>query len=106
MLAIFGDRQTAVGRELTKAHEELVVRPISQLLQLFSEPRGEFTLVVAPSDREVTPSAELPAIDVLVREFGDLTNNINSSRRDVIRTLAQKYGLTSRDMYRLLESGK
>ena len=32
MLSVFGDRIVAVGRELTKAHEELVVGPISGYL--------------------------------------------------------------------------
>ena len=32
MLAVLGDRTVALGRELTKAHEELVVRPISEHL--------------------------------------------------------------------------
>jgi len=44
-----GDRQVAVGRELTKMHEEIFRGSLSQALKHFSEhpPRGEFTLVVA-----------------------------------------------------------
>ena len=45
---ILGDRLVAMGRELTKAHEELVVRPISEHLKRSRSQRGEFTLVVAP----------------------------------------------------------
>ena len=37
----------ALGRELTKAHEELVVRPISAHLETIDEGRGEYTLVVS-----------------------------------------------------------
>ena len=33
LLAVFGDRIACIGRELTKAHEELVVAPISQQLE-------------------------------------------------------------------------
>ena len=47
LLAIFGDRVVAIGRELTKAYEELVVNPISLHLEHFTEPKGEFTLVVS-----------------------------------------------------------
>jgi 16S rRNA (cytidine1402-2'-O)-methyltransferase len=46
-----GDRQVAIGRELTKLHEEIFRGSLSQALQHFTErpPRGEFTLVVAGS---------------------------------------------------------
>src|SRR5215217_4604496 len=50
LLAILGDRTVAVARELTKAHEELVVRPISEYLQRLSDPRGEFTVVVGQAE--------------------------------------------------------
>src|SRR5262245_46522120 len=46
-LEILGDRQMALGRELTKVHEELVVRPISAFVQSDQVPRGEYTLVIA-----------------------------------------------------------
>ena len=47
--AELGDRQIAVGRELTKLHEEIFRGSLSEAMKHFSEnpPRGEFTLVVA-----------------------------------------------------------
>ena len=106
LLAIFGDRVVAVGRELTKAHEELVVNPISLQLERLTEPRGEFTVVVSGSDRDPSTHQELPALDTLVHEFGELTKCGRGSRREIVRDLAERYGVSSRDMYRLLESGK
>jgi 16S rRNA (cytidine1402-2'-O)-methyltransferase len=106
LLSILGDRVVAVGREVTKAHEELVVKPISLYLEQLDEPRGEFTVVVSPASGAAADHAELPPLDRLVREFGELTKCGRGSRRDVVRDLAKRYGLTSRDMYRLLEGGK
>ncbi len=54
------DRQIAVGRELTKVHEELVVCTISEHLQHFIEPKGEFTLVVPPAERAEARDPEHP----------------------------------------------
>jgi 16S rRNA (cytidine1402-2'-O)-methyltransferase len=44
-----GDRQIAVGRELTKLHEEIYRGRLSEARAYFSEhpPRGEFTLVLS-----------------------------------------------------------
>jgi 16S rRNA (cytidine1402-2'-O)-methyltransferase len=46
---VFGDRQVAVARELTKLHEEIFRGTLHQAYNHFSEskPRGEFTLVIS-----------------------------------------------------------
>jgi len=48
LLAQLGDRQVAVGRELTKLHEEFFRGNLGQAYEHFTQntPRGEFTLVV------------------------------------------------------------
>lgn len=45
-LEIFGDRKVAVCRELTKVHEEVFRGKLSQAIEYFGQPRGEFTLVI------------------------------------------------------------
>ena len=101
-----GDRSIAVGRELTKAHEELVVRPISQVVKEMRDPRGEYTVVVsapAAGDEEATP---LPGQAELLAEFGELTKTRAGSRRDAVRELADRYQVPARTMYRLLEAAR
>ncbi|MDD2695596.1 MAG: 16S rRNA (cytidine(1402)-2'-O)-methyltransferase [Anaerolineales bacterium] len=49
LLAVLGNRQTAIARELTKAHEEIFRGELleAQAHFLAQPPRGEFTLVIA-----------------------------------------------------------
>ncbi len=50
-LAAFGDRPAALGRELTKLHEETLRGPLSELAAALAERpavKGEITLVVGP----------------------------------------------------------
>jgi 16S rRNA (cytidine1402-2'-O)-methyltransferase len=106
MLAVLGDRVVTVGRELTKAHEELVVRPISGHLEAMSEPRGEYTLVVAPAAEDSSAGREVPEPEAMAVEFGLLTEIDALSRRSAIKQLAVKYGLSAREVYGLVEEGK
>jgi 16S rRNA (cytidine1402-2'-O)-methyltransferase len=105
LLEIFGDRLAAVGRELTKVHEELAVRPISEHLQSLTSPRGEFTVVVAPAEPIPEQAIDVPDTSVLFREFCELTNFSAGSRREAVKLLARKYRVGTREMYQLLEKG-
>jgi 16S rRNA (cytidine1402-2'-O)-methyltransferase len=98
LLSALGNRRVAIGRELTKTHEELVVRPISDHLESLGEPRGEFTLIVSaePQPPEIGPK---PYSEERLRaEFDELTAE-GSSPRAAVRALAQKYALGSRNVY-------
>ena len=45
--ALFSDRQLTICRELTKLHEEIFRGSASEALLHFTEPRGEFVMVIA-----------------------------------------------------------
>ncbi len=106
MLQAFGDRVVALGRELTKAHGQLVVRPISSHLTGPLEERGEFTLVVQGFSDSSSSSSEAPQADRLWLEFCQLTNNNDVGRREAIRVLSKRHGISARTVFASLEEGK
>ena len=105
MLTVLGDRTVALARELTKAHEELVVRPISEHVTAVSDGRGEYTLVIAPP-AAVPEYPDVPTPESMYREFGQLIEMSGVSRRSAIKQLALKYGLGARAVYTLVEKGR
>jgi 16S rRNA (cytidine1402-2'-O)-methyltransferase len=101
-----GDCEIAVGRELTKAHEQLVRGPISTVLAALVEIRGEFTVVV---DIGLTANNNRPeplSDAEIAREFGVLTINGGSTRRQAIAYLAKKHSLAANKVYETLEKAK
>lgn len=102
-----GDVSAIIGRELTKAHEELVVGPISGLAARFSSAKGEFVVAIevgfksAPTDvQRAEAAAHIPS------EFGHLTDIEGMTRRRAIATLSRRHGLSARDVYARLEAAK
>ena len=105
LAATFGpEHRIAVGRELTKAHEELVIEPISAIRERFSAPRGEFTLLIPPKTSPEASATALPDRDSLRDELGRIAKSGASGRREAVKLLAAKYGLSANDLYKLLES--
>lgn len=104
-LACWGDRRMSLCRELTKIHEELVTRPISKHLETTSTRRGEYTCVVWPPVAADQADVPLPEGETLLDEFGQMTEK-SSSRRTAVKEMAEKYGLTARELYLELEAAK
>ena len=97
MYETLGDRQIVVCRELTKLHEEVFRGPVTEALQHFSEPRGEFTLIVRGVDAgSVSNEAAFQqAREILIDE-----SSRGSKSREAIAA-ASTTGLSKNDLYRL-----
>ncbi|MBW8713273.1 MAG: 16S rRNA (cytidine(1402)-2'-O)-methyltransferase [Acidobacteria bacterium] len=106
ILDVLGNRSVALGRELTKAHAELVVRPISLHLEGNLQERGEFTVVVDGGPLLPIAPPTPPSAEQLRAEIGEITKNVAATRRDAIRTLAKRHGLSNRQVFDLLEQAK
>jgi 16S rRNA (cytidine1402-2'-O)-methyltransferase len=104
-----GDVHVLVGRELTKAHEELVRGPISEVLGRGLKIKGEFTVVAKighTTEHGVSNTSESPPANVIGHEFGLMTASGATSRRQAINALARKYGLSAREAYQAVEASK
>ena len=106
MLHAFGDRAVALARELTKLHGQLVIRPISEHLRDPVNERGEYTVIVQGAKKDAGSAGELPGAAQLRAEFGLITNKAEVTRREAIRKLSRKYGVSSKVIFRSLEEGK
>jgi 16S rRNA (cytidine1402-2'-O)-methyltransferase len=99
---VAGDCEIAIGRELTKAHEEMVRGPISYIIESINEPRGEYTIVAHVSGR---PEQRENSVD-LVAEFGEMTELNALTKRKAIGALARRHGMAPNEVYALLEAAK
>ncbi len=93
IVAILGDRRVAVCRELTKIHEEIFRGKLSQALKHFTQPKGEFTLVIEGKKAEprYAAGAEKGLKILFQRGF---------SAKEATALLSQITGLSKKDLYR------
>jgi 16S rRNA (cytidine1402-2'-O)-methyltransferase len=99
------DRPICVARELTKAHEELVIKPINAYLAQLEAARGEFVIVIPPGEMADEPH-QVPSDQEISEFIGHVTENGKGSRRDYVRLAAQHFKLPSRAVYAALERTK
>jgi len=101
-----GDCPVAIGRELTKVHEELVRGPISEALAHLSDDRGEFTVVAMIGQSTDNTAVVAPSETELVLEIGRMTASVGLTKRKAINIVARKHGLTPNRVYDAVEAAK
>jgi len=92
---VLGDRRMAACRELTKMHEEIFRSKVSDALAYFTEPRGEFTLVIEGNKQESVKemTADIKAKLQELRSSG-------VSAKEAIAAVGAETGLSRKELYR------
>jgi 16S rRNA (cytidine1402-2'-O)-methyltransferase len=91
-----GPREAAIGRELTKLHEEVRRADLAALARAYeagAETRGEFVIVIAPPDAEAAV-ADAADVDVLLRQALQ-----RASVKDAVSDVAAATGRPRREVY-------
>jgi 16S rRNA (cytidine1402-2'-O)-methyltransferase len=96
IVTVLGDRRVAVGRELTKRHEEVLRGSAGEVLARIGAEgvRGEVTVVVE-GDQDGAP----PDPDALLDEVRRLVEE-GMRTRDAARAVAERHGASANDLYR------
>jgi 16S rRNA (cytidine1402-2'-O)-methyltransferase len=106
LLRTVGNCQVAVGRELTKTHEELVRGPITTVLEMLKVPIGEFTVVVDAGQMANRDAPSPPGPQNLAAEFAEIAGSGQLTRRRAVALLARKHGLAPNVVYEAVEKAK
>ena len=105
ILAAWGDRQMAFGRELTKLHEEFWRSSISEAISYLKEnvPRGEFVLVIAQAEEAAAePALAEPgkAADPLEAVKEKIAQGV--PKKEALSEIAKQFKIPKRELYNRL----
>jgi len=95
ILLVLGDRRTAICRQLTKLHEEVFRGTISQARDHFTEPRGEFTLVI-----EGERDKDKPQLTQDIERELERMHLSGVTVKEAIARVASETGLSKKELYR------
>ena len=92
---IFGERKTAVVKEISKIYEEVFRGSISEVLTILERTTiaGEYVIAVAGRDEIVTPTTDdaLMEVNILMKK--------GLGRKEAVKKVAEAYGLSKRELY-------
>ena len=98
ILEILGDKPIAVCREMTKLHEEVFHGAVSEAIEYFQQPRGEFTLVLeGGNDRYQDDNASEEMAQSLLEEL----RGQGSGAKHAVEHVTAVTGMSRRQVYRM-----
>ena len=100
ILAAWGDRQMAFGRELTKLHEEFWRGTVSQAILYLKEnpPRGEFVLVIAQGEEpQADKEDEKDPLEAVKEKIA-----AGVPKKEALSQIAKQFKIPKRDLYNRL----
>ena len=92
ILDVFGNRNIAIVREISKIHEEVIRDNIENILKISDTLKGEMVIIVEGNTKEETLEVNyIEEIDKLLTQ--------GYSKRDAIREIADKYNVSKNKLY-------
>ena len=102
LLSALGDRRTAIVKELTKVHENVLRASLSDAVRHFSEeePRGEYVLIIeGRSFEEKKEEREQSFKNLSIEEHLKMYEEQGLDRKEAMKRAAKDRGVSKREIY-------
>lgn len=94
---ILGDRNIVLARELTKIHEEFIRGTISQILDEYKEPKGEFVIIVEKSG-EINDEKNF-ILNLSLEEHYKYYEKQGFEKKEIIKKIAKDRNKNKNEIY-------
>lgn len=92
MLDVFGNRNIAIVREISKLHEEVIRDNIENILKISDTLKGEMVIIIEGNTKE-------EKLEINYTEEINKLLTLGYSKRDAIREIADKYNVSKNKLY-------
>lgn len=98
ILKIMGNRNISISREISKIYEEVFRGNVSEAIEFYVEPKGEFVIVIEKGIKILDVNGALEEVKKAVAS--GMTN------KDAVKLVSKKYGVSKNLLYNKFEEDK
>jgi len=96
---ILEDRQVVIAREITKIHEEYIRGTISEILEKYTEPRGEHIIIIE-GNKNIEENKENIFEYMTIEEHYKYYEEQGFSKNDIIKKIAKDRQVSKNEIYK------
>ncbi len=95
---IVGDRYIVIARELTKIHEEFIRGTVSEILETYTEPKGEHIILIEKSAEKEEESQKEETIEERYAYY----KAQGFTKNEIIKKIAKERGVPKNEIYQYI----
>lgn len=98
---ILEDRKIIIARELTKIHEEFIKGTAKEILEKYTEPKGEHIVLIEANPIKQEDEEKLKINNLTIEEHYKYYEEQGFSKNEIIKKIAKDKGVTKNEIYKL-----
>ena len=98
---ILEDRKIVIARELTKIHEEFIKGTAKEILEKYTEPKGEHIVLIEANPIKQEDEEKLKINNLTIEEHYKYYEEQGFSKNEIIKKIAKDKGVTKNEIYKL-----
>lgn len=98
---ILEDRKIVIARELTKIHEEFIKGTAKEILEKYTEPKGEHIILIEANPIKQEDEEKLKINNMTIEEHYKYYEEQGFSKNEIIKKIAKDKGVTKNEIYKL-----
>ena len=95
LLNYLGDVDCVIARELTKIHEEISRGKISEMIEKYKEPKGEFIILLNLNKQKIENNYE----ELTLEEHYKMYEEKGLEKREIIKQIAKDRNVAKNEIY-------
>ena len=98
---ILGKRKVVIARELTKIHEEFIRGAANEILEKYSEPKGEHIILIEGNEIKEESEEEKAIKEMTIEEHYKYYEKQGFTKNEIIKKIAKDKGVSKNEIYQI-----
>ena len=96
---ILENRKIVIARELTKIHEEFLRGTVNEILEKYSQPKGEHIILIEANEIKEETEEEIKIKEMTIEEHYNYYEKQGLTKNEIIKKIAKDKGVNKNEIY-------